>query len=351
MTRIEWYLLREWIATTAAILLILLVFFLVHRLGQYFTQAASGLLNAQAIWPLLGLQALRVVPLLLPFALLLAMVLTLGRLQRDSEMAAMHAAGFGGWRLYRPILVLCLPLMGLLWWLNTTGVPAAMKLHSQLQAQARHEAELSLFTPGRFRELLGGKLVFYVGRLNAEQGFEEVFIQRHTADHLTTITTAWRGFQTIDEAQGVRYLVLEAGHRYEGYPGTPDFDSVTFDRLALRLDQLATPNPERQRREALTMDELLATNAPWASAEVQRRQHTVWMVLVLASLAPLIARAPPRSGRYSRVLAALLVWVIYVNLLQTGETLLRQERLPEGGLWLIHGGFLAIAWGWWRWKT
>ncbi len=337
-------------ATLFAILLILLGFALVHRLGHYFTQAANGLLSLHAVWPLLGLQAIRFLPILLPFALLLSLVLTLGRLHRDHEMAAIRAAGFGHFWLYRPLGVLCLPLVGILSWLSLTGVPLAMDLHAKLQTQARHEAELSLFTPGRFRELLGGRLVIYVNRIDPEHGLEQIFIQRHEPDHFTTLTTAWRGTQVFDEAKGVRYLVLEEGQRYEGYPGAPDFDSVTFRRLTLHIDHFTSPDTEAQRRDTYSMSQLMDLDEPWARAERIRRYSIPWMALILGLLAPLIAEIPPRSGRYSRVGVALLIWITYLNLLQTTDNLIRREQLPEHSFWGIHLAMVLCGLVYARWQ-
>lgn len=110
---IDRYLLREILLAGLAIVVVLLAMVISYRLARYLNQAASGLLAQDAIWLLLGLQAVRFLVILIPLAVLLAIMLTLGRLYRDSEMAALKACGLQPYHLYRPLLLFAVPLAGL----------------------------------------------------------------------------------------------------------------------------------------------------------------------------------------------------------------------------------------------
>ena len=83
-------------------------------------------------------------------------------------------------------------------------------------------------------------------------------------------------------------------------------------------------------------------------------------MLVLALLAVPISHSQPRQGRYARLLLALLVYIIYVNLLGAGRSMIGSGALASwAGLWWAHLLPLLLAWwllrrqlglSWWPWR-
>ena len=67
-------------------------------------------------------------------------------------------------------------------------------------------------------------------------------------------------------------------------------------------------------------------------------------LLVLAVLAVPLARTEPRKGRFAGLASAVLVYLIYANLLAAGRGWIERGQVPEAaGLWWVHGLFLAAA--------
>ena len=66
-------------------------------------------------------------PLLLPLALFLGVLLAYGRLYRDSEMAVLASAGLGIRRLARPLLWIALPVAVLVGMTSLWLAPAALR--------------------------------------------------------------------------------------------------------------------------------------------------------------------------------------------------------------------------------
>jgi lipopolysaccharide export system permease protein len=61
------------------------------------------------------------------------------------------------------------------------------------------------------------------------------------------------------------------------------------------------------------------------------------MCLVLAVLAVPISHLPPRRGRLSRVWLAVLLFILYFNLLSIGRVWIEHGTLPAAaGLWWTH---------------
>ena len=51
-----------------------------------------------------------------------------------------------------------------------------------------------------------------------------------------------------------------------------------------------------------------------------------------------------RRGRLSNLFAAILVYLIYSNLLGLGQTLLKKDQIsPLVGLWWLHVGMVLVA--------
>ncbi|MBK8510579.1 MAG: LPS export ABC transporter permease LptF [Candidatus Competibacteraceae bacterium] len=340
---IDRYLIREIGLTFLGAALVLLAMVLSHRLAGYFSKAANGLLARDSIFVLIGLQAAYFMVMLLPLAFLLSIMLALGRLYRDHEMTALAACGHGPRAVYRAIFMLAVPLAAVTAALSLVVVPRTMDYQFEVLAKARKEAEVSMFTPGTFREVLKGRHVVYIGALG-EHGLQNIFVQTREADGDLSITTGERGHQEISE-DGIRHIVLDQGHRYRGKPGQGDYEMIRFERATMRVDT-APPRQEWKHREALPTGQLLESREPDHVAELQMRLNSPIQVLIIALWAPLIARAKPREGRYGRIVAAVLIYAVNFNLIGVGESWLSHGLIgPTLGLWWVHALFVCFGIG------
>jgi lipopolysaccharide export system permease protein len=343
LSKIDRYLLKELLLTFIATLLVLIAMALSNRLAIYIGKAASGLLARDAIFLLLGLQGIRFLVLLAPLALMLSAMLTLGRFYRDNEMTALMACGLGPGAVYRPLFLMVIPLAILLAGMSLYLLPLSLSLQAEVQARARQDAEITLFTPGTFREIADGDHVVYIGALT-EGGRElrHIFVRSRTPDGFA-VTTGERGYQEIDPDSGARYIVLNNGYRYQGNPGQSEFYSVQFERLAVHAG-FAPMEERRIDRETVPTGQLLSSDQPDDVAEFHQRLSGPVGLPVIAFLAPLLARSRPREGRYGRVVIAILVLTVYVNLLNVGGSWLSHGVLwPVLGLWWVHGLFVLLG--------
>ena len=349
LNTIDRYLIRDVLLSFIATVLVLLGMLLSHRLAGYLNQAASGLLARDAIFLLLGLQAVRFAVVLVPVAMLLAVMLSLGRMYRDNEMTALGACGLGPYQVYRALYWLGIPMAVLLAYLTLDVVPRCMALQYEIQDRARRDAELSVFRPGTFRELAGGQIVVYVGAMEGSQ-LRDVFVRSQFDKQPLAITTAARGHQEFDLERGVRYVVLEDGQRYEGQPGSGQYRSVRFKQARIRLDSVPDDRAAR-RRETLPTGDLLSSPKSEHVAEFHTRLSGPISLLVLLGVAPLLAKANPREGRYGRIVLAVLIYVVYFNLLGIGDAQLKSGKLWPGlGLWWAHLAMLSLCLSiaWWQ---
>ena len=117
-------LARGFGATLVVILTIVLTMFLIRTVGQ----AASGSIAPQDVVLLLGYVALGHLPTMMALSLFIAVVVTLGRMYRDSEMAIWFASGVGLSRFVRPVLRTCC------WWCGPGATATATSCASVINS-------------------------------------------------------------------------------------------------------------------------------------------------------------------------------------------------------------------------
>ena len=336
------YILREagltWLVVTAVLLLILLA----ARFARYIGQAAAGELPPDVVLQLLGLSALHYLIILVPVALFLALLLALGRLCAESELTAMQAGGLGLRQLCVPVLAVAVPAALVVTLLALEISPWAARQADEVQARGEQSAMFGLVQPGEFRGFDGGRAVFYAR--GADDPFLlDVFVRVLGEDDQEIVIAAQRG-ELISEGPSSRLLLLHDGYRYHGRPGSAEYQRIRFARHGLRYELPGTGGGDG--RSTLTTAELLRSQRPADSAELHWRLAMPVSVVLLALLAVPLARGAPRQGRSWAILLGILVYLVYSNLLGTGQAWMAAGRLPGWvGLWWVHGLLLALIVG------
>jgi lipopolysaccharide export system permease protein len=79
-------------------------------------------------------------------------------------------------------------------------------------------------------------------------------------------------------------------------------------------------------------------------AEIQGRIATPISALILVLLAIPLSFVDPRSGRSGNMMMAVLVFIIYNNLISIAQAWISQGRVAGVvGLWPVHGAVLALT--------
>lgn len=352
------YLFRETLETWAGVTGVLLLILLASRFAFYLGDAAAGRLPGTAVFTLLGLSVVNYLTLIVPLGLFLAVMLAFGRLYRDSEMAALMACGVSVRDLYRPLLQLAGLLAVVLLVLALFVGPWAAEKSFLVRKHAEHEAEVAVFESGRFKSTRDGTAVYYAERVDQKTlGLDNVFVQRvervpvkdaagvatEVMSDRVSVITARSGRQETDPETGTRRLVLRDGRRYTGVPGEAEFSVIEFAEHGVVID-VADPDLVSDDRRLRPTQDLISEGSAKALAELSWRIGVPISALVFALLAVPLSRANPREGRFARLFAAILVYIIYSNLLGVVRLWLDRGKLaPEVGLWPVHLLFVALA--------
>ncbi len=339
------YVFREIATTWLGVTVVLLLILLTNQFARVLGDVAKGKLPKTAAFDVIGLSAVQYLTVLVPIGLFLSVMLALGRLYRDSEMAALMACRIGPGGIYRPLLGLMLPLAAAVAWLSLDLGPRALMAVDRIGAEARRVADLASIEPGRFTVIGPDGAVVYGERVSEAGIMEKVFMQRRVGDGKVEVVVADRGEQVEADDPDIRLLVLYNGRRYEGVPGTTEFRVVEFAEhgIPYRLPSLDPSDPEPR---AMPLTDLLVSRQAEHVAELQWRLGVPISTVLLAILAVPLSRSRPRAGRYGRIAVGLLVFIIYFNMLSAAKAWVEQGSVsPALGLWWVHGGVLAIALG------
>jgi len=338
----------NWFAVTAVLLIILLS----NQLARVLSQAAANDFPRHVVLSLIGLTTAGYLTLIVPIGFFLAIVLALGRLYHESEMAAIQSCGVGPSGLFRPIGLLGVAIAALLAWLSFYAVPTASARAQAIRLDALREAQFGALEPGRFRSFGGGNIVFYAERVDDNGILHNVtvFVDRpakgnQPKENQTSTLEVWTA--TRAEQRGIgqpeQTFVLYDGHRYEGSPGSGEFRLIQFSEggIPVPLGRLIA---NTDKSEMKTTTQLLASSASADIAELQWRVSTPLMSLVLMLVAVPLARLRPRQGRFGKIGLAVLAYFIYYYLMIAARSGLEAGSVPSYvGLWWVHLAGIAVA--------
>jgi lipopolysaccharide export system permease protein len=335
-------LLRELVTVAAATFLVLLGITVTTQLVRLLGQAASGSITSVSVAFLLGFSLVNYLPVLLSLTLFIAVLLTLSRTYRDSEMVVWFASGVGLTDWIRPVLAFAAPLVLVIALLSLTLTPWAVARSEELRRQLEGRDDIAAISPGVFRESRQAERVYFVEEVPGEAGVvANVFVSSSQLEKQGVMVAA-RGFLEA-RADGDRFLVLLNGRRYEGEPGSAEYKIYQFERYAMRIDSKEAKAARAPTTKSVSTLGLLADPAPANLAELAWRIGLPASALILALLAIPLSFVNPRAGRSMNLVLALLVYMVYSNLLSISQAAIAQSRITLAtGLWGVHALMLVL---------
>lgn len=352
------YLTRELLTALFAISAILLLIFLSNQFTRFLSQAATGKFAGAILLRLIAIEIPHLLSVLLPLSLFLAILLIYGRMYADNEMTILTVCGVSRAKLTLLTLPTTFIVFILVCFLSLWLNPKLLMYRDTLLAQSGTAAQLETTLPGRFQEASGGQRIFYVESIASDhQRMRNLFMAQLANDSTKDnpdwiIVTAKDGYQVVYPTTGDRFFVATNGRRYEGIPGQNDFKVIQFGKYGIRI--------ESHVADVSAQEETLSTTALFhatkdkhlAASELQWRLSMPLSALLLTLLAVPLSRVKPRFGRYAQLLPAILVYILYANLLLVGRNWIEQNMISMHiGLWWIHALLLLLIIVIWLWQT
>ena len=353
-------LVHELIFTAVAAFVILLGIITAQRSGLLVSVAARGAMPNDAILTMLGLNLVQYLPMILSLTLFLAVLMTLSRWHRDSEMVVWFSSGLSITSWIKPVLSFALPVIAVIAVLSLLVMPWATQKINTYTAQLESRDELSTINPGVFKESSGADRVYFIERFD-ELGnvVKNIFVQS-TQHQKVGVMVANNGHREVQK-NGDSFLVMQQGRRYETAPKIEDNSEIKssskntkiasnaeittteFERYAVRVKTKEVKEKPLNVQGKNTTDLIKGQSAVF-SGELQRRISLPIAALVLVLLAIPISFVDPRAGRSLNIALALFIYFIYYNLMNIMQAWVTQGKLNQLiGLWPVHLLFLILT--------
>ncbi len=338
----ERYILREVVASWLGVTGILLAIMVPYEMARVLSRAADNQYPHGMVLELIGLGAVHNLNILVPIGLLLGVVLALGRLYHDSEITAALACGAGPRRIYAPVSLLAIVVTALLVWLSLDVAPRAMARVLDLRSIAFQAGRLAPVSPGRFRTFGGGGTVVYAQSANPDGTLSDVFVERSRGPIVEVALAARARHDVAPDGQSLT-ITLYDGERFEGDPGGAGFRIMRFAEHTIPVQMPPPPVPVTDVDAAPTRA-LVRSPDRERQAELQWRLALPVMAVVLTLIAVPLSRLNPRQGRYARVWVAVLLYLVYSNLVALGRSWIARGALSASlGLWWTHAAVILAA--------
>lgn len=328
-------LTQELIATMLSVFVILLAITGVTQWVRYLGQAAEGALAPEAVLAFLAFSTVSALPVLLTVTLFLSVLLTLSRMSRDNEMVVWQTAGVGVTAWIKPVLKLSGPIILFIALISLVLSPWSLRKSAEYRQKLESREDISAVAPGVFKESKQADRVYFVESLGTSQAeLKNVFIRSEQQGRLG-VMVARQGSQSIAE-NGDRFLVLEQGRRYEGLAGKADYRIMQFQRYIIRVEPYEAKLGAPSLKGTPTLD-LFQDRTRDKTAEFQWRMSLPASAVLLVLLAIPLSFFNPRSGRPFHLVAALLIYLIYSNLLSIAHAWALDGKVsPWVGVWSVH---------------
>ena len=336
---------RSFGATLVVILTIVMTMMLIRTLGL----AAGGSVSPQDVVMVLGYTALGQLPTMLALSLFVAVVISLGRMYRDSEMAIWFSSGVGLQRFIAPVLATAWPVLAAVAALVVFVWPWGNQKMGELRSRYEQRSDLSRVAPGSFQSSADGSRVFFIEREGDVTSVGRNVFLLSRKDEVEAVTTARAG--RIETEGEDRVLVLDSGHRNELNAQTGEHSLMSFDSFRTLVDPGKVPaNQKASPKSSPTMDLLTQPN-PVNLGELAWRFGLLLGAANLTLLGIGTAATNPRRASNWNLLFALLTFVVYFNLVNLSQAWIAAGRFGFGPAMLIlHGLALVLALGLIAWR-
>jgi lipopolysaccharide export system permease protein len=329
---------RSFGATLVVILTIVFTMLLIRTVGQ----AAKGQVAPHDVVLLLGYVALGNLPTMLTLSLFVAIVVTLGRMYRDSEMVIWFASGVSLTRFVRPVLRTSWPVLAVIALLTVFVWPWGNRNGAELRERYAQRSDLSRVTPGVFQSSSDGSRVFFIER-GSDDGVNARNVFVLTADgDVESVTSASRG--RIENIDGAQVLVLESGQRSDIDLANGDKVQASFEDYRVVIGERAARLAGEREPRAMTTQALLRDPTLRHQGELAWRIGLALCAANLLLLGVGLAATPARRASSWNLLFALLAFIVYSNLINLSQAWIASGRIAMGpSLLVLHGGAFAFA--------
>ncbi|MBX5483864.1 MAG: LptF/LptG family permease [Myxococcaceae bacterium] len=351
------YILKELLVPLGVWLAFLFLLLFVMQFLRTTEVLLGSAVTARDVGRLMVLLAPHFLVMAVPVAFLMAILLGLGRLGDDREIAALSALGIG------PLQIAVVPVaIGAVLGLATLGLavsaePYGLREVKGLVNEIIKKNIVGEVKPGIFYEDLT-HLTVYAENVDKERGeWRNVLIHDDREPTSPLLVLAREGRVNAAGRGAWLKIALDDGRVHRANRATTDYSVIDFERAAINVGvegRIVGKNRFRSPREEMTPGEL------WESAEAAQKNHGDPKPFLVAfysrfalALTPMsfgllgtpLALSGRRGGRARGLLITILAYVGYYVLARLSENLAIQGHLPIPVAVLAPSAAIALVGG------
>jgi len=231
---IQRYVLREVAQTWLAVTGVLVAILVANQLSRVLGLAADNQYGRHVVFDLIALAPIMNLSVIVPGG-----PASRGGADARAPVSRQRNGRVAGLRLRagaaaRAAVPFALAIAAGLAWLSFVQVPRADSQIQLLRRSAIKEAQFGQLDAGRFRSFSGDDAVFYAERVDADGVLHNVFVRRESGGQIE-LALADTATYSATAANGMHFITLFNGRRYEGVPGKSDFRVIEFREHGLPI--------------------------------------------------------------------------------------------------------------------
>lgn len=350
MKRFSWqisiYVIRAILPYLGFTWLLLSVILFVQQASRYSDIFFNNTLPNSLIWQLTLALVPNVIAFTCPMAVLIGVIIGLSKLQGDSELVAIRAAGVGNFQITLPIILLGIILSLFAFLINLKGVPLAAQLVRKIAIQTALYKLESPIEPGVFNTEIQG-FTIYVKDGDLDKGtWKNIFIYQEDKDSKQVrLITSQNGridsYSKNSEVAENSELVLDKAsvNTFSLENLKQNLATEKVDNLRLIIKTKRGELVEKLSKTEETPEEMgLSELAQYAKNKVGKEKteaQILWQRRIILSITPLIFAILGtslvlrfnRGGRGWGIVLALISLIIYYLVALFGEQLARTDKI------------------------
>ena len=335
-------LARSFGATLVVLITIMFTIVLIRTLGQ----ASRGVINPQDVMLFMAYSTMGRLPTILTLALFIAMVGTLSRMYRDSEMVVWFTSGQGLGGFLAPLFRFAWPVLLIIALTSLFVWPWTNQQTKEMQERFGSRSDLDRIAPGQFQESSSGNRVFFIDRdaSTEKKSSNNVFIAA-TEKGKNSITTARSG--RIETSGDRQVLLLENGQRLENEIGQSALKISEFKEYGSKMGGTVALETDVLEAKRLSIPVLIKSPTRGNTSELAWRLGLALAAINFVVLAVALAGINPRGGRSGSMVFVVLTFLVYNNLINLGQSWIFSGLVSfTNFLLFLHGGVLILALAW-----
>ena len=334
------YYNKELVHTIIVILLVAIVIVACNMFVRYLTIVSGGNIESRAVIQFIMLMMPKYITYLTPISVFFSILLVYGKNFANNEIFVTLAGGVTWMQLVKNTIKPIFFLFIVELFLTMYAMPMVERNYDLVKQTAVKSAVTSFISPGEIISFNGNKNTIYVGSKDSNGNLYNVFLSQKNKNHLIILTSP-KGY-IENSKDNEKYIVLSKGYYYNIDENLKSTEYGEFSKAKRFIDTKINFHDRNSLKDYYPSElfKLVSNGNRLAIIELIWRLAFPIGTVVGALLGLAMCRLRPRQNRYAKFVPAIIVFIIYFNLISVSKNLMIHNTIPWWiGGWLIHAIF------------